>query len=198
MQLPGTALTIASADLAEAANASEALRRELFFQDRFILAQAQQSAACNARHDITQRLATWLLRVRERAQQDDLGLTQEFLSQMIGVQRPSISLAASQLQEGGIISYRRGMIRILDPKRLESVACECFASLRAQRADIGIKQDIAMLATPPPLVPGSDAGKVTVLSGSGQIVRSNPTRLPRSPASPGLWMAASPAAVSVI
>lgn len=146
VQLPGAALTIPSAKLAAAANASEALRRELFFQDRFILAQAQQSAACNARHDITQRLATWLLRVRERAQQDDLALTQEFLGQMIGVQRASISLAASQLQAAGIIRYRRGMIRILDPHRLEQVACECFAMLREQREEIGLKQDLATIA----------------------------------------------------
>lgn len=141
VQMAGAALTIAGAELAEAANKSEPLRRELFFQDRFLLAQAQQSAACNAKHDIKQRLATWLLRVRDRAQQNDLPLTQEFIGQMIGVQRPSISLAASELQDAGLILYRRGMIRILDLAGLERVACECFAALREQRAEVVAHQD---------------------------------------------------------
>ena len=141
VQMAGAALSIAGTDLAEAANKSESLRRELFFQDRFLLAQAQQSAACNAKHDIKQRLATWLLRVRDRAQQDDLPLTQEFIGQMIGVQRPSISLAASELQNAGLILYRRGMIRILDLAGLEHVACECFAALRQQRSEAMAHQE---------------------------------------------------------
>jgi CRP-like cAMP-binding protein len=147
VQMAGTALTIAGTELAEAANKSQALRNELFFQDRFLLAQAQQSAACNARHDIKQRLATWLLRVHDRAQQDDLPLTQEFIGQMIGVQRPSISLAASELQDAGLILYRRGMIRILDLAGLERVACECFATLREQRSEIMAHQESDRAAT---------------------------------------------------
>ena len=132
VQMPGSALVIKAADLVAATRKSETLRNELFLNDQFILAQAQQSAACNARHDIPQRLATWLLRVRDRAQQEDLSLTQEFLSQMIGVQRASVSIAAGVLQDAGMIRYRRGHIQITDPARLKQVACECYAAVRAQ------------------------------------------------------------------
>ena len=132
VQMPGSALVIRAADLTAAARKSETLRNELFLHDQFILAQAQQSAACNARHDIPQRLATWLLRVRDRAQQEDLPLTQECLAQMLGVQRASVSIAAGELQEAGLIRYRRGHIQITDQERLKQVACECYASLRAQ------------------------------------------------------------------
>jgi CRP-like cAMP-binding protein len=132
VQMPGSASVIKAADLIKAANASPTLRRELFLHDQFILAQAQQSAACNAKHDISQRLAAWLLRVRDRAQQEDLNLTQEFLSQMLGVQRASVSIAAGAMQDAGMIHYRRGSIRITDRPKLEHTACECFASLRAQ------------------------------------------------------------------
>jgi CRP-like cAMP-binding protein len=133
VQMPASASVIKTAALAAAASQSETLRRALFLNDQFILAQAQQSAACNARHNITQRLATWLLRVQERAQQDDLNLTQEFLSQMIGVQRASVSLAASAMQEAGMIRYRRGSLHITNREMLEDTACECYEALRAQR-----------------------------------------------------------------
>jgi CRP-like cAMP-binding protein len=132
VQMPGSALVIKAADLAAAARKSETLRHDLFLNDQFVLAQAQQSAACNARHDIPQRLATWLLRVGDRSQQEDLPLTQEFLAQMLGVQRASVSIAAGALQEAGMIKYRRGHIQIVDAARLKHVACECYAAVRAQ------------------------------------------------------------------
>jgi CRP-like cAMP-binding protein len=132
MQMSGSCSVIKATDLVKAASASETLRRELFMREQFLLAQAQQSAACNAKHEIPQRLATWLLRVHDRAQQDELSLTQEFLGQMLGVQRASVSIAAAALQDAGIIQYRRGSIRIVDQKRLEASACECFETLRAQ------------------------------------------------------------------
>ena len=132
VQMPGSALVIKADILTNAAGKSETLRNQLFLHDQFILAQAQQSAACNARHDIPQRLATWLLRVRDRAQQEDLPLTQEFLAQMLGVQRASVSIAAGEMQKAGLIRYRRGHIQITDVPGLKQVACECYASLRAQ------------------------------------------------------------------
>lgn len=132
VQMPGSALVIKASDLAAAARKSETLRNHLFLHDQLILAQAQQSAACNARHDIPQRLATWLLRVRDCSQQDDLPLTQEFLAQMLGVQRASVSIAAGALQAAGVIKYRRGHIQIVDTEKLKVVACECYSALRAQ------------------------------------------------------------------
>ncbi len=133
IQMPGSASVIKSADLIVAANASPTLRHELFLQDQFMLAQSQQSAACNAKHNIPQRLASWLLRVSDRSQQDELPLTQEFLSQMLGVQRASVSIAAGEMQDAGIIRYQRGNVRIIDRAKLEHIACECYAALRIQR-----------------------------------------------------------------
>ena len=132
VQMAGSASVVSAIDLKKAAEASSDIRRGLADQVQLLLAQAQQTAACNTRHRISQRLGTWLLRISDRVQQDELQLTQEYLSQMLGVQRASVSLAAAQLQDEGIIQYRRGRIRLTDRKRLEHVACECYSALRKQ------------------------------------------------------------------
>jgi CRP-like cAMP-binding protein len=89
--------------------------RSLFIRhEQVLLAQSQQSGACNASHMIEARLCRWLLRTRDLLQSDDLKLTQEFLGQMLGVQRTSISIVAVALQKAGLIRYRRGHITILD------------------------------------------------------------------------------------
>ena len=134
VQMPGSGSTIKTADLAKVARQSDTLRDALVEHEQFMLAQAQQSAACNARHSVPQRLATWLLRVSDRSGGQELLLTQEFLSQMMGVQRASVSLAASDLRDAGVISYRRGRIVIQNWARLERLACECYAAVRAQHA----------------------------------------------------------------
>jgi len=129
-QLPGTATVMAAEDLRDIANHHPALRDCLFHHQQFLLGQAQQSAACNAKHHIPARLATWLLRARDALGKDYVDLTQEFVAEMLGVQRPSISIVASQLQENGLISYRRGHVKILDDKGLEEAACECYRTLQ--------------------------------------------------------------------
>jgi Crp-like helix-turn-helix protein len=78
------------------------------------LAQAQQSAACNATHTLEERLSRWLLRCRDLLDSDDIPLTQEFLAEMLGVRRTSVTLVASILQKAGLIRYQRGHIRLLD------------------------------------------------------------------------------------
>jgi CRP-like cAMP-binding protein len=95
------------------------LRYELFF-----LAQVQQTAACNAAHDISARTCKWLLRMQKLAG-DDLFLTQEFLAQMMGVRRTSVTEIAKQLQRRGMISYSRGHVRIRDLAQIQERACEC-------------------------------------------------------------------------
>jgi hypothetical protein len=77
-------------------------------------------------------MCKWLLRIRDLTGSDEMNLTQEFLAQMLGVQRASVSIAAGALQQAGMIRYRRGHIQIVEPARLKQVACECYASLRAQ------------------------------------------------------------------
>jgi CRP-like cAMP-binding protein len=94
-----------------------------------------QSSACLAFHPVEQRLARWLLEVEDRVNSDELGLTQEFLSQMMGVQRPTASIAVRMLVTADLISHRRGAVRIMDRARLEEAACECYRTAR-ERLDV--------------------------------------------------------------
>jgi CRP-like cAMP-binding protein len=99
-----------------------------------LFAQAQQTAACNASHAVEARLARWLLRMRDLTGSDKLALTQDFLAQMIGVQRNSVSGVAHALQQAGIIHYNRGQIEITDPEGLKQTSCECYEAVKAQYA----------------------------------------------------------------
>ncbi|HEX3967521.1 MAG TPA: Crp/Fnr family transcriptional regulator [Edaphobacter sp.] len=90
------------------------------------LLQAAQSAGCNAKHDLDQRLARWLLLCADRAHSNVFALSQEFIADMLGSTRPTVSTAAGLLKKDDLIEYTRGIIRILDPVRLEKRACECY------------------------------------------------------------------------
>lgn len=94
--------------------------------------QSTQIAACNRLHDVEERLARWLLMSRERIGSDDLPLTQEFLGQMLGTRRSSVSVAASMLQRAGMIHYTRGNVTILDRPKLEDAACDCYEIIQRQ------------------------------------------------------------------
>lgn len=132
VQMPGTALALPPSELIELADESESLSAMLFRYEQYLLVQVQQSVACNARHQIGQRLATWLLRARDAAGQTQLHLTQEFLAQMLGVPRDGVSVVAEKLQDDGLIRYRRGVIDILDEKGLVDAACECSETVKMQ------------------------------------------------------------------
>lgn len=93
----------------------------------FILSQL---AACHGLHEIEERLARWLLMVQDRVGSDRFYLTQEFLAEMLGSRRTSVTLAAGTLQRSGVIEYSRGHIRVMDRKGLESAACECYPVVR--------------------------------------------------------------------
>ena len=97
-----------------------------------LLGQVQQTAACNALHQVEARLARWLLQSHDRTIGDNVPLTQEFLSQMLGVRRTSVTEFAQSLQNDGLIKYHRGNIEILDRARLEGKACECYGVVAAQ------------------------------------------------------------------
>jgi CRP-like cAMP-binding protein len=92
--------------------------------------QIAQTTACNHLHSVQQRMCRWLLTTHDRVGADEFHLTQEFLAQMLGVRRPSVTVAAGQLQKAGLIAYQRGRIRIADRAGLEARACECYESLR--------------------------------------------------------------------
>ena len=89
-----------------------------------------QVAGCNALHPVATRLCRWLLQTRDRCDSDVIPLTHEFLSEMLGVQRSTVTLLARELQDLGLIHYRRGRIEIIDRGRLEEKACECYATAR--------------------------------------------------------------------
>jgi CRP-like cAMP-binding protein len=97
-----------------------------------LLTQVSQTAVCNRVHSIEQRLCRWLLMCRDRTHSDDLKMTQEFISHMLGGRRESVTVAAGRLQDAGIIRYARGRIRILDLERLEQIACECHRIVSEQ------------------------------------------------------------------
>ncbi|HMF64497.1 MAG TPA: Crp/Fnr family transcriptional regulator [Edaphobacter sp.] len=90
------------------------------------LVQVTQSVLCNRMHEVEGRLSRWLLTSADRMESEELNLTQEFLAQMLGVQRSTVTVAASALQRAGLIGYSRGKIHILDRHNLAKAACECY------------------------------------------------------------------------
>jgi CRP-like cAMP-binding protein len=94
--------------------------------------QVTQIAACNRLHEVHERLARWLLMCSDRVSSNDLALTQEFLGQMLGTRRSSVTVAAGILQEAGIITTARGDVKIVNRKKLEDAACECYGIMQAR------------------------------------------------------------------
>jgi CRP-like cAMP-binding protein len=131
IQLSGTGETLEVAKFREVAEQSLPLRTVLLHHEQVLFAQAQQTAACNVAHTVESRLARWLLRARDLSGSDKLELTQEFLAQMLGVRRSSVSPVANELQRTGLIRYRRGHIEILDLEGLQSASCECYGTVKA-------------------------------------------------------------------
>jgi len=136
VQVPGNASRIAASRLQQAVAESTRLRDAIIRYNEAVLLQVQQTAACNALHRIEGRLARWLLHTRDRTDSDEVPLTQEFLSQMLGVQRTTVNLALRTLQGAGLIRPRRGRIEILDRGKLEQMACECYGIIRDQIAQV--------------------------------------------------------------
>lgn len=132
VRIPGEAWALPADAAVRLAEDNASFRTLVFGHEQFLRAQAQQTAACNARHSIARRLATRLLRVQSMMGSRDLLLTQEQLGEMLGVQRASVSMAAAELQNRGLIEYRRGHIWISDKAGLEAAACECHAALARQ------------------------------------------------------------------
>ena len=112
--------------LREELNRQGVLKRLLMRYVQARIIQLGQTAACNRYHNVEQRFARWLLTVRDNIQKNEFQLTQEFISQMLGVRRTGVSAIAAKFQEQGIIYYRRGFIRIISNQKLEAYACECY------------------------------------------------------------------------
>src|SRR6185312_17548286 len=131
-QVAGNMARISTAKLQAAIKASPILRDVVVKYNEVLLAQIQQGSACNAFHEAEARLCRWLLQTRDRIDSDTIPLTQEFLAQMLGVRRTTVTLIAHALQERGLLRYRRGRIEIINRAGLEAVACECFETMRKQ------------------------------------------------------------------
>jgi CRP-like cAMP-binding protein len=129
IQMAGAASVLDVAQLRKAADQSGRFRTLLIRHEQALLAQALQSAACNASHTVEARLSRWLLRARDLSG-DTLPLTQEFLAQMLGVQRSSVSVVANTLQRAGLIRYSRGHINITDLPGLIESSCECYSTVK--------------------------------------------------------------------
>jgi CRP-like cAMP-binding protein len=130
VQVAGHASVINSDTLRRLADEFEPLRSILIRHEQVLLAQAQQSAGCNASHTVEARMCRWLLRIRDLTGSDEMELTQEFLAQMLGVRRTSVSLVAGTLQSAGFIKYRRGRISLVDIDSLKQSACECYETVK--------------------------------------------------------------------
>jgi CRP-like cAMP-binding protein len=131
VQVAGSASTLDVEHARHLADHSMPFRAMLIRHEQVLLAQSQQSAACNAVHALEARLSRWLLRCRDLIGSEDIALTQEFLAQMLGVRRTSVSIVANTLQQAGFIKYRRGHIRVLSLDGLRESACECYETVRS-------------------------------------------------------------------
>jgi CRP-like cAMP-binding protein len=133
MQASGTGLQMEATAFQRELEDNPALLKLLLRYSEAMHAQAMQTAACNGRHNLEQRLARWLLMAHDRTEGDTLPLTQEFLSLMLCVYRPSLTIVAKVLQSAGIISYgnrTKGSIIILDREALEDTACDCYKAVQ--------------------------------------------------------------------
>jgi CRP-like cAMP-binding protein len=136
VQLPLVSSKIPSAQFRKALASSEAIRDLSVHFNEVLLTQARITAACNALHPVEARFCRWLLQSADRAASDTVTLTQELLAEMLGVRRTSVTEVAGKMQNEGIITYSRGVIRILDRDGLERLSCECYQTLIDQEATL--------------------------------------------------------------
>jgi CRP-like cAMP-binding protein len=131
-QTGGPAWRLSSADLMAAFARSADVRNVFLRYVEVFHIQVAQTAACNAHHELSQRLARWLLGAHDRSGVNELSLTQDLISIMLGVRRSTVSVAAAQLQKAGVIRYQHGRITIVDRVGLENAACECYEAVAGE------------------------------------------------------------------
>jgi CRP-like cAMP-binding protein len=136
VQLPIGVTKISAIQFRNAAAGSDAIRDLCVQYNEILLSQARVTAACNAMHVIEARFCRWLLQSADRAGSGTVNLTQEFLAEMLGVRRTSVTEVASKVQSTGAINYSRGVINILDRPALEKMSCECYQTLLDQSVAI--------------------------------------------------------------
>jgi CRP-like cAMP-binding protein len=138
IQIPGAGFRIRASALSREFERRGKLRQKLqrYFQAHLV--QASQTAACNRLHEISERLARWLLLCMDRIGSSQLEMTHQSLAAMLGTPRPTVTLAARTLQKVGLIEYSRGHVRILNRKGLEKASCECYDTIQKECRRLGV------------------------------------------------------------
>jgi CRP-like cAMP-binding protein len=132
VQIGGSALRIGVDDLNRAITAMPRLKTIMQGYLHASLMQSTQSAACSLSHSLVQRMARWLLTAQDRSDRDEIPITQDLLARSLGVRRATVTDAIKPLERGGIFARERGLIRILDRRRLEEIACRCYRLMRSK------------------------------------------------------------------
>ncbi len=130
VQVPGTALRMGAREFRHALEVNAPFRALLLRYNEAQQAQVMQTSACNGRHALERRLARWLLMAHDRGAGDELPLTQDLMAMMLGVHRPSVTVAAGALQRAGLIRYSAGRVTVLDRPGLEAASCECYVLVK--------------------------------------------------------------------
>ena len=134
VQIPGGAAKMARAAFTRAMGSMPSFRTLIYAHLQAFLEQVLVSVACNGAHSLKQRLARWLLMMRDRSDNDTLQITQSLLAEMLGVQRPTVTNAARELERAGLIARGRRQVSILDRQGLAAASCECYQLVRARFA----------------------------------------------------------------
>jgi CRP-like cAMP-binding protein len=134
VQIPGSAARLSRAGFTLAMESMPAFRSLMYAYSQAFLEQVLVSVACNGAHTLKQRLARWLLMMRDRGDDDALQITQSLLAEMLGVHRPTITNAARELEHAGLIARGRRQVTILDRPGLVAASCECYQLVRARIA----------------------------------------------------------------
>jgi hypothetical protein len=129
-QVPGDTLIMDVDTFASRVSEGGAFTEAVHLYTQAFVSQISQQVACNGLHSVEERCARWLLLTADRVRGDEFPLTQEFLAQMLGVRRPSVTVVEGTLQQAGLIRSRRGRVEITDRRRLEMASCECYGVLR--------------------------------------------------------------------
>lgn len=131
-QVPGDTAHLSTEQFRQALSRDGALHARLSRFTQATMVQVSQNVVCNRSHPAEMRMARWLLTTQDRVGRDEFALTQEFLAQMLGVHRPTVSETAQKIQAEGLIRYRRGVITITDRQRLHDKACDCYDVVKAE------------------------------------------------------------------
>jgi CRP-like cAMP-binding protein len=132
IQIEGGGFRVSAAGLMKILRRSETLEQRLQRYVQVLSMQASQVAACNRIHEVDERLARWLLMCQDRINSDTVPLTQELLAHMLGTRRSSVTVAAGTLQKAGLITYKRGNVKIESRENLKDAACECYEAMQRQ------------------------------------------------------------------